>query len=145
MHWPDGLKTQPGSLTQAKGYLTDMMPTFLEVAGASYPTEYKGNKITPLYSSSLTPVFQGKTRDDHHWMFWEHYTDRAVRKGDWKALGKIGEENWELYDLRTDRTESIDLAAQHPELVAEMAAAWDAWAHSHEVLPRKLGTSPKKK
>ncbi|MBK1879330.1 arylsulfatase [Pelagicoccus mobilis] len=144
VHWPAGLTTAPGTLTHEKGYLTDMMPTFLEVAGASYPSEYEGNKIKPLYSSSLIPIFKGDSRDTHDWMFWEHYIDRAARKGDWKILGRIGDENWELYNLATDRTESIDLADQHPELVTEMAAAWQEWAESHDVLPNYHGTKDPK-
>lgn len=40
---------------------------------------------------------------------------------------------WELYDLDTDRTETRDLAAQHPELVRELAAAWESWAARAQV------------
>ncbi len=141
MHWLDGIKTSPGTITRAKGYVTDIMPTFLELADATYPSDHDGGEIKPLYSESLTPVFEGDTRDTHEWMFWEHYRDRAVRKGDWKILGKIGDDNWELYDLTTDRTESIDLADRHPKLVAEMAAAWESWAWSHDVLPNRRGTT----
>jgi len=140
VHWPDGLKTAPGSITRAKGYLTDMMPTFLEVAAASYPTEYNGHQIKPLYSSSLLPVLQNQTREAHDWMFWEHYGDRAVRHGDWKALGKIGSEEWELYDLAHDRIESIDLATQHPEILTPLTVAWEKWALEHEIFPNRKGT-----
>lgn len=145
MHWPAGLKTEPGSITPTRGYLTDIMPTFLEVSGASYPTEYKGNAIKPLYGQSLLPALDGRSRSDPEWMFWEHYQDRAVRQGNWKALGRIGEDTWELYDLSTDRTELFDLAAAKPERVAAMAAAWQDWAESHDVLPNFQGTRPKKK
>lgn len=139
-HWPEGITVAPGSITHAKGYLTDIMPTFLELADAEYPTERNGHDIKPLYSDSLMPVFTGGERDTHEWMFWEHYQDRAARKGDWKILGRIGEDDWELYDLATDRIESIDLAAEHPELVDEMAAAWEKWAYAHDVLPNNRGT-----
>ena len=140
VHWPAGLKTEPGSITRAKGYLTDLMPTFLEVAGASYPTHYNGNAIKPLYSTSLIPVLHGQTRDAHDWMFWEHYGDRAVRDGDWKAIGKIGSDDWELYNLALDRIESIDLASEHPGKITAMAAAWEKWALAHDVLPNFRGT-----
>lgn len=121
------------------GYLTDRMPTFLEVAGASYPTTYAGHPIKPLNSTSLLPVIDGRGRPDPTWMFWEHYGDRAARKGNWKALGHVGSDRWELYDLAHDRTELIDRAAAHPELVAELAAAWQSWAETHDVLPRQPG------
>ena len=140
VHWPDGLKTKPGSLTPARGYLTDIMPTFLELARADYPTQYNGHKVKPLYSESLVPVLQGTGRADPEWMFWEHYNDRAVRKGDWKAVGNIKRDEWELYNLATDRTESINLADEYPERVKDMAAKWEEWAIEHHVIPRFLGT-----
>lgn len=139
IHWPEGLQTDPGAITHEKAYLTDVVPTFLELAEAPYPSKFGGHDIKSLYSESLLPVLNGNTRDTHEWMFWEHYQDRAARKGDWKILGRIGDENWELYDLATDRIESIDLAAKHPELVAEMAAAWEKWAYAHDVLPKHRG------
>ncbi len=139
LHWPEGIKTAPGAITPAKAYLTDIMPTFLELAEAGYPETFNGHDIKPLYSDSLMPVLEGGSRDTHEWMFWEHYQDRAVRHGDWKALGRIGSDQWTLYDLATDRIESINLAAEHPERVAKMAAAWEEWAWTHDVLPNHRG------
>jgi arylsulfatase len=145
VHWPQGLKTRPGSITETRGFLSDIMPTILEVTGVSYPTEFKGHKITPLYGRSFAPLLKGGTLAQPEWMFWEHYNDRAARKGDWKAIGRIGSDKWELYNLASDRTEQHDLAADKPELIAEMAAAWQRWAETHQVLPRFLGTNPRAK
>ncbi len=142
VHWPAGLKTESGSLTETRGFLSDILPTIIELTGAKYPSEYHGNKIKPLYGRSLAPVLQGRSLPQPEWMFWEHYNDRAARKGDWKILGRIGSDDWELYNLATDRTEQYDVAAQHPDLVREMAAAWQQWAETHNVLPRFLGSNP---
>ncbi len=144
VHWPAGLKTKPGSLTDTRGFLSDIMPTVLELTGVKYLTEFNGNKITPLYGRSFAPVLRGGSVPQPEWMFWEHYNDRAARKGDWKILGRIGTDKWELYNLATDRTEQQDLAAEKPELVTEMAAAWQRWAETHQVLPRFLGTTSNK-
>jgi arylsulfatase len=145
VHWPAGLVTKPGSLTDARGFLSDILPTVLELVGAAYPADFNGHKITPLYGRSLAPVLQGRSMPQPEWMFWEHYSDRAARKGDWKILGRIGSDTWELYHLATDRTEQHNLAAEKPDLVAEMAAAWQNWAEAHQVLPRNLGSSPAEK
>lgn len=139
VHWPAGLKTKAGSLTDTRGFVSDIMPTLLELTGAEYPAEFNGNMITPLYGRSLAPVLRGGSLPQPEWMFWEHYQDRVARKGDWKIIGRIGSDQWELYDLAADRTEQHDLAAQKPELVAEMTAAWECWAGTHQVLPRFLG------
>lgn len=50
-----------------------------------------------------------------------------MRQGDWKAVAK-GRGAWELYDLKTDRTETRDLASQHPDQARALAALWDSWA-----------------
>ena len=42
---------------------------------------------------------------------------------------------WELYDLNTDRTELHDLAAAHPDKVAEMERQYNAWAERCLVVP----------
>ena len=60
-------------------------------------------------------------------MFWEHQGNKAVRHGDWKAVAE-GRGAWELYDLRMDRAESRNLAAQNPAKVRELGALWQDWA-----------------
>jgi arylsulfatase len=57
-----------------------------------------------------------------------------VFRGDWKALwiappNGIG--GWQLFDLANDPGETTDLAAVHPDVMAELAAAWDR--HAEEV------------
>ena len=46
---------------------------------------------------------------------------------------KDGSKRWELYDLKTDYGEKHDIAAEHPEIVKPLEAAYDAWWQ--EVLP----------
>jgi arylsulfatase A-like enzyme len=145
IHWPAGLKIKPGSLTETRGYLSDIAPTLLDLAGVKYPADFRGEKITPLYGRSFAPVLAGGSVPQPEWMFWEHYSDRAARRGDWKIIGRLGHAEWELYDLASDRTEQHNLAAQHPGKVQEMATAWQRWAETHQVLPRFTGTVPGKK
>jgi arylsulfatase len=68
-------------------------------------------------------------------LFWEHEGNRAVRDGDWKLVAEGPGAPWELYDLKADRTELHDLAAQQPARVRELAAAWEAWARRANVIP----------
>ncbi len=81
MYWPNGInKTSENTIVRTPSYLIDIMPTFLQVANASYPIKYKGNNIFPLTSRSLAPVFKGDTLKWHEYMFWEHEDKQAVRK-----------------------------------------------------------------
>jgi arylsulfatase A-like enzyme len=64
-------------------------------------------------------------------------TNRAVREGDWKLAWDKHARNWELYDLRADRTEAHDLASKHPKLVASLIKQWAAWANTTDVKLKK--------
>ena len=122
-HWPDGLKTKAGSVTDQPGHLIDFMATFIDLAGADYPSEIGDRKIDPLQGKSLLPIFRGETREPHEQLYFHFATDRALRRGPWKLVSaKQGK--WELYNLDEDRTELNDLAEKHPERVAEMSAEW---------------------
>jgi len=66
-----------------------------------------------------------------------------VRCGDWKLVRLGGQGNWELYNLKTDRTEQHDLAAQQPQRVAKLTKMWLTWAKRCHVAingqPQKSG------
>ncbi|WP_114778539.1 arylsulfatase [Botryobacter ruber] len=134
-YWPQGLKAKKGSVTDQVGHVFDFMATFTELAGATYPAQYKGNKITPMAGKSLVPVLQGKQRQGHEYLFFEHIGRKAVRHGDWKLVA-LNNKPWELYNLKNDRTEVHNLAAKHPEMVDQLAAKWLEWAQQHNVLPK---------
>jgi arylsulfatase A-like enzyme len=137
VHWPAGLATRPGALTNAPGYLVDIMPTVLEITGAKYPSEKAGVKLSPLPGHSLAPIFSEGTRVAPEYFFWEQYDNKAVRRGDWKAVQNAEPGSaWELYDLAHDHTELKDLAGAEPARLAELTAAWLRWAESHQVYPK---------
>ncbi len=147
-HWPARISGR-GQLCSQPGHLIDLMATCVDLAGATYPKEFKGRAIAPMEGRSLAPAFANQPiqRDA---LFWEHEGNAAVRVGDWKLvrLGRDGP--WELYDLKADRTEQQDLALAQPERVKDLAAKWEAWAARAQVKPYPAGDpastgAPKKK
>jgi arylsulfatase A-like enzyme len=136
-HWPARIPNG-GQLRTQPGHLIDIMATCADVAGATYPKEFKGKAIQPMEGRSLLPAFENKPiqRDA---IYWEHEGNAAIRVGDWKLvrLGRNGP--WELYDLKADRTELHDLAAAQPERAKDLAAKWDAWAERAQVKPYPAG------
>ncbi len=124
--WP-GKVPNPGGVVQGGGHVMDVMPTCLEIAGATYPERFKGRDILPVEGKSLVPIFEGKEWEGHEALFWELNGDRGVRRGDWKLVGRKGKP-WELYNLAVDRAEQQDRAETRPDLVEEMAALYRAWS-----------------
>lgn len=125
-HWPAGIVAR-GELRHQVGHVIDVMPTLVDVAGAAYPKNNHSKAILPLEGRSLVPALQGNRGLGTRPVFWEHEGNKAVRHGDWKALAK-GRGAWELYDLRTDRAELHNLAAEQPVQARELAALWRQWA-----------------
>jgi arylsulfatase len=127
VHWPSGRKSAAGSVTTQLGHVIDLLPTFLELAGATYPKQYAGHDLKPLEGKSLAQVFGGQPQVDRPPLFFEHEGGRAVHHGDWKLVARAGGP-WELYQLADDATETHDLAGSHPDRVAELSQFWQAWA-----------------
>ena len=111
----------------------DLMPTLAEMAQATYPDSMGGSAILPLAGHSLFPVLKGETdqiRTEETSLAWEHMGRKALRQGNWKLVADRGEENWHLYDVSVDRTESNDLAVTEPGRFERMIQLWEAWADS---------------
>lgn len=127
-HWPKGIaEDQQGKLQSQPAHLIDIMATCVAVANASYPSDYKQQKIQPMEGVSLAPAFSGKPIQRAEPIFWEHEGNRAVRLENWKLVAKHNAK-WELYDIDTDRTEMNDLASEQSERVLQMSKLWQAWS-----------------
>ena len=124
--WPARLKNA-GGLTDEPGHIIDLMPTCAEAAGARYPEEFNGHPILPVEGISLLPILTTGTREGHEYIGWEHFGNRAIRRGKWKLVAEK-DAPWELYDIEADRSELNNLANAQPDLAKELEAAWEAWA-----------------
>ena len=132
VHWPAG-GLPAGQVVHAPAQLVDVLPTILDVTGATYPSRYHGHEIVPYEGQSLLPALRGGPAPEHT-LYWEHTGNAAIRSGDWKLV-RDWPRPWELYDLARDRSELHDLADEHPEIVRQLSADWDAWAARVGVLP----------
>lgn len=132
--WPEGINTDKGGVTEQVGHVMDVMATFIDIAGTEYPETYQGNQITPLQGKSLKPVFEGKKRKGHPVLFNEHEGGRFVRTSGWKLVAPDTKSPWELYRIKTDRTETENVAARHPEVVKRLDSLWQDWAAKNHVI-----------
>jgi len=127
VHWPAGLKTTPGSVTNQPVHIIDMMAICLELAGTTHPTIYKGNTIKPMDSKSLASILQGQIREQTSPMYWEHEGGRAIRLGDWKLVS-LKNAAWQLFNMETDLSETKNVAIENQDKVTELKNLWNAWA-----------------
>jgi len=140
-HWPAGIAAR-GELRGQVGHIIDVMATCVDVAGAKYPAEFNGHATLPMEGKSLVPAFDNRPLERDA-LYWEHEGNAAIRVGDWKLV-RLGDNGaWELYNLKADRTESHNLAAEKPELAKELAAKWDVWAERANV--KSQGKTAKKR
>ncbi len=121
-HWPQGIAAR-GQLRRNPGHVIDLAPTILELAGGQWPRTYAGQAVPPPPGKSLVPVLAKDDSVTHDYFWWYHIGNRALRMGDWKLVA-TDRSPWELYDLRDDRSESKNLAAEHPEKVSELDRVW---------------------
>ena len=134
------VKRAPGSINRGVLHVADIMPTLLEVAGASYPKSINGQESPPLAGKSWVKLLAGEEespRSGQDYLAWEVFGNRAVRQGDWKLRWQYkpyGKEEWELFNLATDVAERRDLAAEQPAKVKELLALWDDYARANNVI-----------
>ncbi len=120
-HWPKGI-TARGELRHTPAHLIDLVPTILEITGA------KPLPAPPAPGRSLTPAFAKDVVVPHESLWWSHESNRALRVGDWKLVASGANSAWELYNLKTDRAETRDLATAEPAKVRELGEMWERQA-----------------
>lgn len=123
VHWPAGLKTPAGSITDQPAHLIDVMPTLAEITKSEIPNQWPDRKLRPVSGVTLTPAFEGKKINREQPIHLLFAADRGLRDGDWKIVS-FKSEAWELYNVAKDRTELNNLAAQEPERLAAMVEKW---------------------
>jgi arylsulfatase len=149
VHWPKGISAR-GELRHDLGHLIDLAPTILELAGGKWPATLAGKPVPPSPGKSLVPAFAKDGSVAHDYFWWYHIGNRAIRVGDWKLVA-ADQSPWELFDLRSDRSETKNLAAEHPEKVKELDSAWTRHADEFRALavqdlpPGKAGAKGKAK
>jgi arylsulfatase A-like enzyme len=118
--WPG--KTPAGVVRDEPWAFWDFLPTAAELAGVQVPADWKtdGLSLVSFLKGGAAPV-----RPYFYWELHEGPSLQAARWENWKAVRKGPSKPVELYDLAADRSESKDLAANHPELVERAVAIFN--------------------
>ncbi|WP_184568271.1 arylsulfatase [Sulfitobacter undariae] len=124
-HWPNGIAQS--AIVHTARHVSDIMPTILDVSGASYPKDFDGVGIQNLDGESMFGVFLNGHGEREQPIFWEHEGNCAMREGNWKLVREFGRD-WELYNMAFDRTELHNLRDKDQNRAERMIKEYDAWA-----------------
>jgi arylsulfatase len=120
-------------------FIKDLAPTVLELAGVDHPgAEYDGRSVTEMSGRSFVSLLQGKDPgEDARVTGIELMGKRAIRSGDWKLVHMprpYGIDDWQLFNLKDDISETRDLSGEFPDKVTELKAHWDEYAERNNVI-----------
>ncbi len=132
-HWPVGV-ADAGRIVETPGHLIDLHATLLGLLGRTYDSGLgPDGAAPPLEGVDLSAVIRGQGALERSGYIVNRWNGgRSVRSTRWKLVSHTEEREaedgvWELYDMFADRTETRDVAAANPDVVSDMAAAYDAW------------------
>ncbi|UBU18218.1 arylsulfatase [Nonomuraea gerenzanensis] len=153
VHWPRGIQAR-GAIRDQIVHVNDLFPTLLDALGIEAPAVVDGIEQQRIDGASFRACFDDAgapaPRDTQ---YFEMLGSRSLIHGRWKTTtdhvskGVLDEEellsgsrdfdgdHWALFDLSADFAEATDMAADHPEVVAELRRLWDGEAERNHVLP----------
>jgi arylsulfatase A-like enzyme len=154
--WPAGEELgllEPAAIRHQFTHAIDILPTLAELAGIALPAELHGIPQSEIDGTSFAYLLAPGTDtspERHETQYFEMFGSRAIYHRGWKAvtfhpIGPLYDDQnpnapfeddvWELYHVAEDLSESRDVAAEHPSLLAELIELWWAEARRNQVLP----------
>ena len=133
VRWPARLPA--GAVRDGAAATMDIMPTVLEAAGVAPAPGHE------LHGQSLLAHLRGAPFVRPAALHWENQQNLGVLAGDWKLVHRFWEKEPRLFRLTEDPGEKTNLAARHPDKVAELLALHAAWKTRHYPNPVKPMTT----
>jgi len=116
--WPKAITHREEFIDQPC-HITDILPTFIDLAETTYPANFGGKNHPPLPGWSLVPILKENATLPARTLHFSLYNNMAVVDNGWRLVTAYNEP-WQLYDLTHDRTETQDLSKSNPEKFAYM-------------------------
>ena len=146
--WPKGIEAK-GELRSQFYHLIDVAPTILEAAKIPQPKVVNGFAQKPMDGVSMLASFKNAGAPENHpTQYFNVFGNRGIYHEGWLAgtvhnipwifnakLPALEDDVWELYDLRSDFTSAVNLAASNPKKLAEMKEIFRREAIKYKVFP----------
>ncbi len=128
---PNGIESNQ-SVINSFAHISDLMPTFLDLAQVSHPST-ENQEIPPMMGKSIIPLINGEVDNIHltEGVGYELHGYRAYFKDEWKIVNlspPFGTGDWQLYNLKDDPSETNDLSEEYPEKRNELIAGWNEYS-----------------
>ncbi|HEX6365200.1 MAG TPA: arylsulfatase, partial [Agromyces sp.] len=153
VQWRGRIEPDPVPRTQFH-HVVDVVPTIYEIIGISHPDSVNGIPQDPIDGISLAySIDDADAAGRRRTQYFEIMGSRAIYADGWmaSALGPRlpwvpgappgihtwtpDQDVWELYDLEHDWSQANDLAAEHPEKLAELKELFAIEAAKNDALP----------
>jgi arylsulfatase len=157
--WPKGIKAK-GQIRTQYCHAIDMVPTVLDALGVEPPTHIRGVTQSPMQGFSLRSSFDDANAQALHiTQYFEMFGHRSLYHDGWRAvcpwpgtsftesgrefgapidydeLIKLDAHGWELYNVKDDAAETINLADKERDRLIAMIGMWYVEAGKYDVLP----------
>jgi arylsulfatase A-like enzyme len=127
---------KPGTVIDAPVSSVDFFPTFCDFAGVK-PGKVDGVSLRPVLTG-------GKLKPRPLFWHYPHYSNQggepgsAIREGDWKLIEFHADGRRELFNLKDDESEKVNLIRKRPDIARKLQAKLDAWRKSvGAIMPKK--------
>jgi len=152
VNWPARLRAAgeelAGGIRTQYQHVTDVFPTLAELCGVEVPTSRHGVEVPePAGASFAATLGDPSAPSTHPEQYYEMLGHRGFYRDGWSVVAchrprrPFSADRWELHNLATDPTESVDLADDHPEKLDELLQAWDRAAWANQVFPLDEGNA----
>ncbi len=141
--WPAGISGH-GEIRDQYVHAVDIVPTLYDLMGVTSPEVINGWTQNPIEGQSFATSFTDPAAPGRNSQFYSMLGMRALYQDGWLATamhppisgwGNFDKDVWELYDLRTDRTQIHNLADQYPDRLAQLKDLWFYNAGVYKGLP----------
>ena len=141
--WPKQIKASTDVRHQYI-HAVDVVPTVYDLLGIEPPAVIKGYTQSPIEGESFAAALTDPTAPGKQTQFYAMLGQRSIYHDGWLACtvhppisgwGKFELDEWELYDLEHDRSQSKNVADAEPVRLETLKSLWFYYAGIYNGLP----------